>query len=301
MGLSEETPFSRLLPMAGTKPSLRPFLLLLIAAAWSSCGSPTRPTLSSSSSSPTGVYVTPGGPTVSTTLSRIGDTFQLSATQNFSTDGPRTVTDTATWQSSNTAVATVSGGLVTAIGAGMVTITATYQGKSGTANISVAPGSVVTAVVDGVAFNAIEVRATRTTGGFQIYVVAADALTDPHFILTLALPGTVGTYDLVSDGDYTWVSLSETTTPFRWSGASGTITLSTVTSTSASGRFSFTLANGMTHDTKVVTNGVFMWSSEPDRSRRHGEEKAQKGSGVRETARTRIANPDHREGTPDFE
>ena len=257
MGLSEETPFSRLLPMAGTKPSLRPFLLLLIAAAWSSCSSPTRPTLSSSSSSPTGVYVTPGGPTVSTTLSRIGDTFQLSATQNFSTDGPRTVTDTATWQSSNTAVATVSGGLVTAIGAGMVTITATYQGKSGTANISVAPGSVVTAVVDGVAFNAIEVRATRTTGGFQIYVVAADALTDPHFILTLALPGTVGTYDLVSDGDYTWVSLSETTTPFRWSGASGTITLSTVTSTSASGRFSFTLANGMTHDTKVVTNGVF--------------------------------------------
>jgi len=53
------------------------------------------------------------------------------------------------------------------------------------------------------------------------------------------------------------VSLSETTTPFGWSGASGTITLSTVTSTSASGRFSFTLANGMTHDTKVVTNGVF--------------------------------------------
>src|SRR6516225_11435429 len=81
MGLSEEIPFSRLLPMAGTKPSLRPFLLLLIAAAWSSCGSPTRPTSSSSSSSPTGVYVTPGGPTVSTTLSRIGDTFQLSAFQ----------------------------------------------------------------------------------------------------------------------------------------------------------------------------------------------------------------------------
>ena len=299
MGLSEEIPFSRLLPMAGTKPSLRPFLLLLIAAAWSSCGSPTRPTSSSSSSSPTGVYVTPGGPTVSTTLSRIGDTFQLSAFQ-VSTGGRQTVTELASWQSSNTAVATVSGGLVTAIGAGTVTIAATYQGKTGTANISVAPGSVVTAVVDGVAFNAIEIRVTRTDG-FQIYVVAADALTDPHFILTLALPGTVGTYDLVSDGDYTWVSLSETTTPFRWSGASGTITLSTVTSTSASGRFSFTLANGMTQDTKVVTNGVFMWSSEPDRSRRHGEEKAQKGSGVRETARTRIANPDHREGTPDFE
>jgi hypothetical protein len=145
----------------------------------------------------------------------------------------------------------------------MVTITATYQGKSGTANISVAPGSVVTAVVDGVAFNAIEVRATRTTGGFQIYVVAADALTDPHFILTLALPGTVGTYDLVSDGDYTWVSLSETTTPFVWSsvatGGSGTLTLSTLTSTSASGTFSLTLApaHGMPPDTKVITNGVF--------------------------------------------
>ena len=47
------------------------------------------------------------------------------------------VTSTATWSSSNTSVATVSGGTVTGKGAGTTTITATYNGKSATCSVTV--------------------------------------------------------------------------------------------------------------------------------------------------------------------
>jgi Bacterial Ig-like domain (group 2) len=194
------------------------------------------------------------------TLSRIGQTVQLSATAAFST-GNQTVTAIATWQSSNTAVATVSGGLVTAVAAGAVTIAATYQGKAGTLNLTVALGSVMTAAIDGAVFNAINIQMLKT--GAQIFVQGSSTLTDPHLILAIAVPPAVGTYDLESQAEFAFASLSETTTPFVWStdviGGSGTVTVSTLTSTSASGTFSLTLApaQGMPTDTRVVTNGVF--------------------------------------------
>jgi hypothetical protein len=203
-------------------------------------------------------------------LSRSGQTVQLSAHAVFSTSAPgpsaltsQTVTAIATWQSSNTAVATVSGGLVTAVAAGTVTIAATYQGKTGTVNITVAPGSIMTAAIDGAAFTAMEFQILKTDG-HQIYVMGSSVLTDPHLILGFAVPLAVGTYDLRSQAELAWASLSETTTPFVWGtdviGGSGTLTVSTLTSTSASGTFSLTLApeaQGMPTDTKVVTNGVF--------------------------------------------
>ncbi len=110
------------------------------------------------------------------TLSSIGQTVQLSATAAFST-GNQTVTAIATWQSSNTAVATVSGGLVTAVAAGAVTIAATYQGKAGTLNLTVALGSVMTAAIDGAAFDAINIQMLKT--GAQIFVQGSSALTNP--------------------------------------------------------------------------------------------------------------------------
>ncbi len=146
-------------PCRGIWPSLGRLLFLVVAAALSSCSSsPTSPSL------PTGVYVQPGEST-SMTLSRIGQTVQLSATAAFST-GNQTVTAVATWQSSNTAVATVSGGLVTAVAAGAVTIAATYQGKAGTLNLTVALGSAMTAAIDGAVFNAINIQMLKT--GAQI-------------------------------------------------------------------------------------------------------------------------------------
>ena len=88
-------------------------------------------------SSPT--PVAPSAPTVTgvaitgtATLTSRGQTSQLTATATMSNGTTQAVTGQATWQSSNTAVATVSAaGVVTAVGDGEATVTATYQAQSG--------------------------------------------------------------------------------------------------------------------------------------------------------------------------
>src|SRR6266550_4491695 len=78
------------------------------------------------------VTVSPAAPTV-----QVGQTAQLTATPRDASGNPLTGR-VITWQSSNGAVATVSGsGLVSGAGAGSATITATSEGQSGTAAITV--------------------------------------------------------------------------------------------------------------------------------------------------------------------
>src|SRR5437773_273609 len=78
------------------------------------------------------VTVSPSAPTVT-----VGQTVQLSVTTK-DASGNTLTGRTATWVTSNGAVATVStNGLVTAVTAGTATITATSEGKSGTAAITV--------------------------------------------------------------------------------------------------------------------------------------------------------------------
>ncbi len=63
-----------------------------------------------------------------------GQTQQFTATGNYSDGSTTDLTGTATWQSSNTTVATVnSAGLATGLAAGSATITASHDGKSGSA------------------------------------------------------------------------------------------------------------------------------------------------------------------------
>ncbi len=88
------------------------------------------------------VSVTPASATV-----QVGGTVQLTATPK-DANGNALAGRTIAWASSNTSVATVSGtGLVTGLAVGSVTITATSEGKSGTASITVTapppPGSSV--------------------------------------------------------------------------------------------------------------------------------------------------------------
>src|SRR5438093_313378 len=78
------------------------------------------------------VTVSPGAPTV-----QVGQTVQLTATPKDANGTPLTGR-VVTWSSNNTSVATVdAGGLVTAGAVGSATITATSEGKSGTASITV--------------------------------------------------------------------------------------------------------------------------------------------------------------------
>jgi len=66
-----------------------------------------------------------------------GSSQQLSAMATLSNNGTQDVTGSATWSSSNTGVATVSGGLVTGVITGSATITATYGGQTGSAAVTV--------------------------------------------------------------------------------------------------------------------------------------------------------------------
>ena len=82
------------------------------------------------------VTVTPASGTVSA-----GSSLQLTATPKDANGNPL-VGRTVTWQSSNTAAATVNGsGLVSGVAAGSATITATSEGQSGTSAITVTPPS----------------------------------------------------------------------------------------------------------------------------------------------------------------
>ncbi len=62
---------------------------------------------------------------------------QLTATARYSDDSERDVTGAAAWISSNLAVATVSGGLVTPAQPGTTTITARMDGRSGSTTVTV--------------------------------------------------------------------------------------------------------------------------------------------------------------------
>jgi hypothetical protein len=88
---------------------------------------------------------TPSGPTVlsvtitgTSSLTTVGQTAQLVATANMSDGTTVIVTAQATWRSDNANVVTVSGGgVVTAVSTGEATVTATYQGNSGTLRVRV--------------------------------------------------------------------------------------------------------------------------------------------------------------------
>ena len=87
---------------------------------------PPPPTLTS-------ISVAPAAPTIA-----LGGTQQFSATGNYSDGSAQSLTATATWSSSNMAVATIgSGGLATSAGSGSTTISAASGTVTGTTTLTV--------------------------------------------------------------------------------------------------------------------------------------------------------------------
>ncbi len=129
----------------------RAFAMVLVSMSFmilTGCGGgdsgPTSPTPSTPTPStppappPTPVATSIAVTPASHTLAAIGATVQLSATVRDQNNNPMSG-QTVNWNSSNTAVATVSGsGLVTAVSNGTAQITARSGNASGTANITVA-------------------------------------------------------------------------------------------------------------------------------------------------------------------
>ena len=103
---------------------------MALAALFGACkkSTPAAPTPTAQSIALTGTL----------TLENRNATSQLTANVTMSDGATLNITATATWTSSNAAVATVNaGGLVTALTNGTTVITASYQGKSQTATVTV--------------------------------------------------------------------------------------------------------------------------------------------------------------------
>ena len=103
----------------------------------------------------------------------VGTKLILLATGTYSDNSTRDVTAQATWKSDSPQLASVAGGVVTAIAAGTVTITATFDGQSASAQITVpsatiklltvTPATATTAIQGTVTFQAVVTLSDNTT------------------------------------------------------------------------------------------------------------------------------------------
>jgi Big-like domain-containing protein len=244
------------------------FSLVVIMAFAISCSSNSA----TGSSTPASPSATLASITVSgaTSLTTAGQQGQLTATAHYSDGTTQDVTASATWQSSNGGIATVSAsGAVTAVGSGTVTITVTYQGKSATfgvtITISTMSGSTLTATIDGVAFTGLGVSVDHTTaGGTNILSIGgASGFTGNYILLAIGFPAAPGTYAIGTSSPAN-AAVQIPNQGSLWqavlNSGSGTITVTSVTGNSATGTFSLVLAplpGTKATGNKIVTNGVF--------------------------------------------
>ena len=116
-------------------PRSRPYALLAVALLAAGCGGddPVEPPTPPPSAVPTTVTITPDA----ADFESLGETVQLAATV-LDQNGQAMAGASVTWTTSDAGVATVSsGGLVTATGNGMASVTATAGGATGSASVTV--------------------------------------------------------------------------------------------------------------------------------------------------------------------
>jgi trimeric autotransporter adhesin len=142
----------------------------------------------------------------------VGETTQLTATAR-SADGTALTGRPVTWSSSNPSIATVTGaGLVSAVAPGMVTITATSEGQSGTASLTIIPIPVasVLMVPDGAVLVIGEsTRLTATPIGADGRALVGRAVTWRSSNPTVATVTETGLVSAVSVGEATITATSE--------------------------------------------------------------------------------------------
>ena len=165
-----------------------PWVFVLMFAA---CGGDS-PSPMATEESVASVTVAPAANTVV-----IGDTVRLTATANDAA-GNRLTGRQVTWSSSNTDIALVTAGIVTGVADGFSTITATAEGESGTASVTV---------------KAL-VFASVSAGGFHTCGVTTDSTTPwrSNQARTTRLSGP-------ETGSLSrWIAWSRTVTRSRWAG-----------------------------------------------------------------------------------
>jgi Bacterial Ig-like domain (group 2) len=213
---------------------VRALLLVSLVLPFAGCGSSTE--VDSITVSPATVSLAIGGTTQLTATASIGHGSHPASSQN--------ITATATWISSTPKVATVSAGVVTAVGAGSATITATMQGF----------GGLITS-------NEITVTVTGTSGGsgtsslISVTVVPGDqAVSSPSQtsqFIAIGTTSTGATVDVTSQVG--WNSSSIQVAKISATGlatglSKGTTTITALASnadgTTVVGTATFTVTNG---------------------------------------------------------
>jgi hypothetical protein len=171
----------------------------------------------------TSVYVSPlGTPSIAVSASLQVQAFWNNSSQN------KDVTNSATWSTSNPAVATVNQGLVTGTGTGSVTITATFGGLSGSTRVVVGltPSIAITPIGTGM-------FSKSATPKQQFYATATYSdgstldLTD--FATWSSSPRGVVSFYIYDEGDATFVGSGTTTIAATLdTGEVGTLTVTVV-------------------------------------------------------------------------
>jgi hypothetical protein len=239
-------------PVCAKRPSLI-LVSVALVVSWSCGGS------SSSPMAPSSATVSSVAVNGSTDFTSIGQTVQLTALATFSDGATQNVSATATWQALSPSATVTSGGLVTAVTSGTVTIMATFQGKSGLAVVRISPTtpsrSSMSAIIDGASWVAISVSVVKiaVNSAFpsgRLNIQGTNSFTGQYVEVVVTVPAVVGTY---SSGALDAGVFMPAAGPGVEGVVNGTVTLATLTATGATGTFSFTGAAPFS----AVTNGVF--------------------------------------------
>ena len=174
--------------------------LVTLVVSWS-CGGSSSSSMAPSTapSSATVSSVAVNGPT---DFASIGQTVQITATATFSHSATENMSATATWQALSVGATVTSGGLVTAVTSGAVTIMPTYEGKSGLAvvQISYPPSrSSMSATIDGASWDAISVWVAKIDANSafpsgRLNILGTNSFTGQYVEVVVTVPAIVGTY-----------------------------------------------------------------------------------------------------------
>jgi hypothetical protein len=249
---------------------------IALLLAMPACSDSNNPTTTSPTASVSALSITGANP-----ISSAGQTLQLSATALFADGTTQNVTASTTWSSSNPSVLVVStSGLVTAItpgaATGSVIITASYRGVtanatpafSGSGSSSTSTRGTMTALIDGVPWSGTVLSTANIVGDVFFHFGGDDGTTVINIAVTNGSTPTGGTYGL-APGTPSNAGLSVIQgagAGQSWScgasssAGSGSVVISSLTPTGASGTFNFMLTptpGTASTGTHSVTDGVF--------------------------------------------
>lgn len=177
-------------------------------------------TVQSTTKTVNSVSVTPGSATIA-----VGATQQFTATATYSDGTTSAVTSGVTWSSSASSVATISAsGLATAASAGQATVTATYQGKSGSAKVTATIATVMSIAVT-------PTSASVPVGGTQQFTATAtysDGTTSDVTSTSAWSSSNTSVATINATGLATAVANGQATLTATYQGKSGSATLTTV-------------------------------------------------------------------------